>query len=383
MNVHSVNSFTPSIGRRFFHEVQTINEKDEFVAHRPAVPEQSSYSFVGKVIYGLGSLLTLGLLPLVMYGFSRLLGKCILISQTASEEEKKNFKEIKKSFLHYEQKNTQEFDLKIFDGSTINGVAIFNHHEAKTEFREKKADNQKWIIRFNGRNGFYENNLLRSQSIGKDLDANMLVFNYRGVGESRGILAKPEDLIIDGEACISYLLSKGVKEENILIHGSSLGGGIGCQIASMHDKIALINERSFASLSLAASTLAKFSFVRGVFLALGWELDSLSSYEKIKAPKLIIYHKQDSIIPYKLSSLYKLFKESIKKQKPDAIEYSFRNGLWKDRLKPEHKPSKIKLQRKFKLILQEAHLYYLQHDDAYPEIKKFVKNFFAKSERVF
>lgn len=375
MNIQSVPS-VPAVDTSFFG---LASEKEVFIADRPEVPEQAPYSFAGKVIYRLGSLLTLGLLPLLMYGFSRILAKCILISQTASEEEKINVKEIKKSFLHYEQKNVQEFDLKTFDGATLNGVVIFKDGDLKTEFKEKKAQNQKWVIRFNGRNGLYENNLLRSQAIGKDLDTNILVFNYRGVGESRGILTKPEDFIADGEACISYLLSKGVKEENILIHGSSLGGGIACQVASLHEKIALINERSFASLSLAASSLAKFSFVRGIFRALGWELDSVSSFAKIKAPKLIVFHKQDPIIPYHQSSLYRIFKEAIKKQNPEAIEYSMHKGQWKDRLKSEYKPIRVKLQRKFQLIIREAHLYYMQHDDAYPEIKKFVKNFFAKT----
>jgi Chlamydia CHLPS protein (DUF818) len=373
MNIQSVTS-VPAV-----HESPFSHEREVFEAEYSPVPDQAPYSYAGKIIYGLGSIITLGLLPLVMYGLSRLLARCILVSQTVSAEEKNNLKEIKKSFIKYEQRNVQEFDLKIFDGASINGIAIFNGREAKHEFIEKRADNQKWIIRFNGRNGFYETNLLRSQSIGKDLDANIMVFNYRGVGESKGILTKPEELIIDGEACIKYLLSKGVKEENILIHGSSLGGGIACQIASMYEKIALINERSFATLSLAAATLANFSFVRNIFLALGWELDSLNSFDKVKAPKLIVFHKQDSIIPYSKSSLYKIYKESIKMQNPSASEQALHKGELKDRLKSEYKPLNIKLQRKFKHVMQEAHLYYLQNDDAYPEIKKFIKNFFAKT----
>lgn len=366
---------TSLINESFFNNTKDFPEKEVFNVDWaiPAAP----LSFLGKIIYGLGSIVTLGLLPLVFYGLSRLLAKCVLSSLAVSEEEKYNLKEIKKAFIKYEQKNVQEFDLKTSDGATINGMAIFKGSELKTEFLAKSAGNQKWIIRFNGRNGLYETNLLRSQSIGKDLDANILVFNYRGVGDSKGILAKPEDLITDGEACIRYLLSKGVQEENILIHGTSLGGGIGTQVACLHEKIALINERSFASLSLAASVLAKFSIVRGVFNVLGWELDSIRSFEKVKAAKLIIFHKQDAIISYHQSSLYKIFKECIKKQSPSAVEQSMRKGRLKNRLKSEYKPLNIKLQRKFKQINRDAHLYYVQNDDAYPEIKKFVKKFFA------
>lgn len=374
MNVLPASPSIPILNESFY-----LKEKEVFVADHVIIPEQAPYSFTAKVIYALGAVITLGLLPLVLYGLSRLLARCILISQTASEEEKYNLKTIKKSFLRYEQKNVQEFDLKVFDGAIINGITIFKGNEAKTKFNEKKADNQKWIIRFNGRNGFYENSLLRSQSIGQDLDANILVFNYRGVGESKGILTKPEELVMDGETCIRYLMSKGVREENILIHGSSLGGGIACQVATLFEKVALINERSFASLSLAASVLVNLSFIKGIFLALRWELNSLSGFEKVKGPKLIIYHKQDSIIPHHKSSLYKLFKESIKKRNPLAIEQTLHKDILKDRLKPEYKPQNIKLQRKFKNVMLEAHIYYIQNDDAYPEIKKFMKNFFSKS----
>lgn len=353
---------SPSSTIQTLNESFYVKEKEVFVADYAFIPKQITYSFPAKLIYAVGTVLTLGLLPIILYGLARLLARSILVSQTASEEEKYNLKQIKKSFLRYEQKNVQEFDLKMIDGATINGVALFKNSEAKKDFQNKKADNQKWVIRFNGRNGFYENNLLRSQSIGQDLDANILVFNYRGVGESKGILSKPEELVMDGEACVRYLKSKGVLEENILIHGSSLGGGIACQVATLFEKVALINERSFASLSLAASALTGFSFVRGIFLALGWELDSLSAFERVKGPKLIVYHKQDAIIPYYKSSLNKLLKGLIKQRNPLAIEQTL--------------PLSIKLQRRFKNVGLEAHLYYIQNDEAYPEIKKFVRNFF-------
>ena len=227
------------------------------------------------------------------------------------------------------------------------------------------------------------------------------MFNYRGVADSKGVPSTPEQLISDGEACIQYLLSKGIKEENILIHGTSLGGAIGIYVASLYEKIALINERSFGSLTAEAYAVIKKSnelalqekrldfpiaklFVQygleplapRLFFISGWEMNALAAYEKIKAQNLIIYHKQDAIIPYYDASLYRMLKESIKEKMDEAIEVVEHEGKAVRRLKQEYKPSRVKMLRDFRGVSIDAHIYSLESDKAYPEIKKFIHRFF-------
>lgn len=46
-----------------------------------------------------------------------------------------------------------------------------------------------------------------------------------GVGMSEGLPLTGEDLIQDGVAAMLHLLEQGVRSQNVLIHGFSMGGG--------------------------------------------------------------------------------------------------------------------------------------------------------------
>jgi hypothetical protein len=351
-------------------------EKEIFLLEIDLTP-QAIPSFMRRLLYRVGSIISLGLLPLAFCCLSRLLAKRILLSLNMSEDEKRNFIEIKQSFIKYEKKKIHEFDLKRANGTVINGMALFLNEACKSEFFEKASKNQKWVIFFNGNNGGYEKALLNAQSMGRDLNANVLVFNYRGVAESSGYPMAAEDLVADGEACVQYLFSKGAREENILIYGYSLGGAVGTHVAALHKKIALVNERSFASLAQLASHLVNNRWVLRLFQALNWELNSVSAYKKVEGAKLIVYHKKDYIIPYSEASLYKVLKHSIKKQHPEAIDSS--DEKMKFGLKNEYKPVHVKLLRVFPNAMRDAHVYGVQNDEAYPKIQQFVKKVFALS----
>lgn len=256
-------------------------------------------------------------------------------------------------------------------------MVLCQDEQILTDFKAETADKQKWILRFNGNNELYEEGLSDYKKYAFENDANISVFNYRGTGNSKKVPKRAEDLIADGEACVQYLLSKGVKEENILIHGLSLGGGVGTQVASLHEKIALINERSFSSLSKAAAALVNVSFVQSLLKKLGWELDSISAYDKIKAEKLIIFHKQDSIMPYSGSCLYKALKTRTMEQYPETAIQAVSKGQMKKRLIKQKKPLHIKLQTRFLKANSMAHNYPLKNDSAYPQVKSFIQEVFS------
>lgn len=355
------------------------------------VSSQTSHSNLSKILYFLSSIISIGLVPLAAYGISKLMPFIVLPALFASDEEKSENKNEKKIFFHIFGSECQEFDLKIKDEAIINGVVLFKDPEDKDAFINKKTEDQNWVIRFNGNNELYESNLDESKKMGKDLDANVLIFNYRGVGESIGHPTKPQDLISDGEACIKYLLSKGVKEEKILVIGQSLGGGVGVQVASHHKKIGLISDRSFSTFSKAASAFLKTPLAGQLVIAFGWELNSVAAYRKIKASKLIVYHEQDEIIPYHYqeASLYKFFKveyQNIVKDNRTVTRYrknKIKDYMEDEALITEYKPSKVKLKmdcsaEKIKANVEKisAHNYYLSNDSAYPEIQEFAKKFF-------
>jgi alpha/beta superfamily hydrolase len=374
MPLKLTDSFLHYIAFKPLQEAVTV--KEIFHVGPIQISQSVSPSLLRKIIYGVSSIATIGLLPITHHCLSRLAAKCILPALTVSTEDKNENKEAKEAFLKLMSETSHEFDLKMEDGAIINGMTVFKDRDTKKDFCAAEAKEQKWIIHFNGNMQFYEDNLFDAQYHGKNHDANVLIFNYRGVGESKGSPLKADDLIADGEACVKYLLSKGVLEENILIEGFSLGGGIGVQVASLHEKIGLENGSSFSTLSKAASALLNCSAVGKILIALDWELDSVSAYEKIKASKWIFHHKQDAIISYE-ASLYKGIKEQIKKLNPDAVTTTMHKGKLKNRLKEEFKPIRVKLQRKFRHVTPNAHNYDVKSDPAYPKIKEHVRDFFS------
>lgn len=246
---------------------------------------------------------------------------------------------------------------------------------------------------------FYEECLSMFQRFGKQQGANILLFNYKGVGDSEGEAVSPADWVADGEACVRYLLSKGVPENRMLIKGYSLGGAIGTCTAALHRDIALLNERSFGQLSKEAGAFVKelvessfeeidehcygllpkespalaADLVEALFQRIDWEINAAAAYEAITAPKLIVFHKQDAMMPYQISALYKAIKEAVKERYPEAVDYVLHKGRMKSRLKPEFKPDRVKLLKDFGSVTSDAHTYSIQSDAAYPQIQEFIQ----------
>lgn len=79
---------------------------------------------------------------------------------------------------------------------------------------------------------------------GLNLDASVIVWNYRGVGRSTGWPSTGQMLGDDGRAVIQWLIEKhNVKESDILLHGHSMGGGA---IAMVHPQYPDCFRKSFA-----------------------------------------------------------------------------------------------------------------------------------------
>ena len=83
------------------------------------------------------------------------------------------------------------------------------------------------------------------------MNANVLAFNYRGVGSSSGWPYTDADLASDGVAATRYIMqTHRVKEHDILFHGHSIGGAVAVQAAATFNHINVVNDRSFAFVSI-------------------------------------------------------------------------------------------------------------------------------------
>ncbi len=134
-----------------------------------------------------------------------------------------------------------------------------------------------------------------------ELDLDVLIFDYRGYGLSKG---KPSEngLYIDAEAVYDYLVTeKAVPPQKIIAYGESLGGAIAIDLAGRHKLAGVIVEGCFTSISDVAKQI--FPFIPAfVYKA---KFNALKKIKNIKAHKLIFHSIDDRIVPFKLGE--KLF----------------------------------------------------------------------------
>lgn len=249
-----------------------------------------------------------------------------------------------------------ELNIRTADGIKIGGTIIWADLSDYEKFVESPNSdeaftNKKWTVCCLGNMMSSDDNLVNMQdryfnpkSYSQATGRNVISFDYRGVGLSGGpdlesdkALApkSAKDLILDGDAVVQFLLSKGVRSEDILIEGFSLGGGVGAQVRALHPEGPIANVRSFGSISqlvgetvrslilntydhekgvLTKEALPSYrpSLIRralagpvsavvggiagGILRASGWELDTVSVWPKIKGQKEIISSKNDEVM---------------------------------------------------------------------------------------
>ncbi len=112
---------------------------------------------------------------------------------------------------------------------------------------------QKYVINFVGNGMCYEHIVNEMKADAEQLQANVVGFNLRGVGQSQGRATSKDNLVTDGIAQIQRLLDQGISPQNITLKGHSLGGGVSALVAQhfhqLGKPINVFNSRSFSSLS--------------------------------------------------------------------------------------------------------------------------------------
>jgi len=234
------------------------------------------------------------------------------------------------------------------DGKHIDGVMWENPRQ-----REIPTSSQKWILWLNPNAVIYEQLLEYFQKYGTHAEASVLAFNYRGVANSEGPNAGPAiELEYDAEAAMKYLLDKGVRSRNILIHGHSMGAAVGAVLRATYPDGPIVFDRSFYSiigvalaitkspqgvglkatistaigmvLTGAISLMANSSvsqlvvnsllsgitfgvscvYVPGIFeiilppilKLIGWEFNIIKKWNQIQGEKVILYHPLDGVV---------------------------------------------------------------------------------------
>lgn len=160
--------------------------------------------------------------------------------------------------------------------------------------QQKPIEEQKTVILFpgNGASSFCYDNLYKAF---KTMGWNVLLFDPRHVGKSQKKMATCKSTILDGETAYQFAKAQGVKKENILLWGHSLGGGISTAVAANHKKVMLINDRSFSSLVNVIKALVA-NWIGTLVKKLDWEYNSEENYKNVQGKKWVITGVEDEVI---------------------------------------------------------------------------------------
>lgn len=138
------------------------------------------------------------------------------------------------------------------DGAILDTIEVNSLGDASSP-----VNTRHYIIKFNGNGMQYEDAVSSYARDANRLDASVIGFNYRGVGNSKKTPDTFQDLVTDGIAQVQRLLDKGVDSKKITLDGLSLGGGVATMVAAHFHQLGkpvyLWNDRSFASISKAAA----------------------------------------------------------------------------------------------------------------------------------
>lgn len=123
-----------------------------------------------------------------------------------------------------------------------------------------------------------------------------------------------EAIFEDAEIVYRFLLERvGVKQEQIIVFGRSIGSGPACHLASKFCPLLLLLFSPFKSLREAIGSIS-FGFLSYLFKE---RFKNVECMEKVKSPVLIIHGKKDGLVPLEHSQ------ELIRKcasQKKELIE---------------------------------------------------------------
>lgn len=128
-----------------------------------------------------------------------------------------------------------------------------------------------------------------------DLGCSVFIFDYRGYGKSKGSPSE-KGLYKDAQGAYNYLLSIGIKPENIIGYGESLGGSAIIDLAVNNKLAALITDSAISK----AQDMAKIIYPFLPYWIFSVRLDSATKIKSITTPKLMIHSINDEIVPYRL-----------------------------------------------------------------------------------
>jgi len=128
-----------------------------------------------------------------------------------------------------------------------------------------------------------------------ELGLSILIFDYRGYGQSSG---RPTEkgTYRDGDAAWHYLVEqRGIPPEQIILFGRSLGASIAAELATRQNAAGVILESAMTSVPDVAARFYPWLPVRWLSR---YQYDTRKKLANIHGPVLIVHSRDDEIISY-------------------------------------------------------------------------------------
>jgi fermentation-respiration switch protein FrsA (DUF1100 family) len=143
-----------------------------------------------------------------------------------------------------------------------------------------------------------------------ELQASLLVFDYRGYGHSIGTPCE-SGLIADGRAAQRWLAKRmGIEPRDVVLMGRSIGGGVAVALAAENGARALVLENTFSRITDVAARVFRWL---PVHLLMRNRFDSIDRIQHYQGPLFQSHAAADEIVPFDLGR--RLFETSPSKAK--------------------------------------------------------------------
>jgi len=136
-----------------------------------------------------------------------------------------------------------------------------------------------------------------------------LAFDFRGCGKSEGDFSQSTlaDRLIDADSALSHFMAgTELKENQVFLWGSSMGGHIATRLCTMHPNLAGIILQSAAAYGIEAESIPFGpEFTDKLNEISSWHNSlAFSSLERFSGRKLVIYGENDDVIPHEIQDKY-------------------------------------------------------------------------------
>ena len=209
-----------------------------------------------------------------------------------------------RNLLYHPTENNYSGDQISVDVEKIK-IRTQDNIELVSWYHKKNLNNYKTILFLHGNAGSLENRIHKINHF-RDMNVNFLIIAWRGFSGNEG---KPTEkgLYEDARSAVRWLKSYGVKENNIIIYGESLGTGVATEIAQNKNFAGVILESPFTSMIDAGKDKYPYLPVR---LLLKDKYESDKKIKNVKSPVLIMHGKVDNIVPFHMGKkMYELANE--------------------------------------------------------------------------